>query len=380
MLLFIHLVQEIRDYFDNTWTLTEVMFSSLRGEEAFRVAPYHSLRHPMIFYYGHPAALYVNKLRVAGLLSEPINPYYEAIFETGVDEMSWDDLSKNSMPWPSVEEVKEYRKKVYSTVVDLISKLPQRSRFTIDQSSPLWALALSFEHERIHLETSSVLISELPLKYVSRPRFLPPYHATAAAPQVKVPESGKDYPVNSFISVNSSEVALGKPKHIHSFGWDNEYGEKSVRVPPFEASKYKVSNGEYLEFVRAGGYGRRELWSDAGWAWRSFRNSKWPTFWVPEGPQGLHEFRLRVLFDEVSMPWDWPVVVNYHEAMAYANWRTNEARKQNVDVEYRLMTELEHHVARSEEAENASLKAPRSDYDPVLHASDGRLYFSVSTC
>jgi len=94
--------KSLQDYFDNTWTMTEVLLASLQGEEAFQLPPYHDLRHPMIFYYGHPAALYVNKLRVAGLLDKPINPYYEVIFETGVDEMSWDDLSKNKMQWPSV--------------------------------------------------------------------------------------------------------------------------------------------------------------------------------------------------------------------------------------------------------------------------------------
>lgn len=31
--------------------------------------------------------VYINKFRVAGLLSDPLNPYFEHIFETGVDEM-----------------------------------------------------------------------------------------------------------------------------------------------------------------------------------------------------------------------------------------------------------------------------------------------------
>lgn len=74
---------KIQRYFDNTWTLTEVLLGCLQGEAAFVTPPYHELRHPLIFYYGHPAALYINKLRVAGLLKEPINPYYEVIFETG---------------------------------------------------------------------------------------------------------------------------------------------------------------------------------------------------------------------------------------------------------------------------------------------------------
>jgi hypothetical protein len=35
---------------------------------------------------------------------------------------------------------------------------------------------------------------------------------------------------------------------------------------------------------------------------------------LPDGPSGLHRYKLRLLFDAVSMRWDWPVDVNYHEA------------------------------------------------------------------
>ena len=77
-------VKALQAYFDNTWCLTETLFASLQTEESFIVPPYHDLRHPMIFYYGHPAALYVNKLRCAGILTKPINEYYESIFETGI--------------------------------------------------------------------------------------------------------------------------------------------------------------------------------------------------------------------------------------------------------------------------------------------------------
>lgn len=44
--------ESLQMYFDNTWTLTEVLLSSLQGEEAFHASPYHDLRHPLIFYYG----------------------------------------------------------------------------------------------------------------------------------------------------------------------------------------------------------------------------------------------------------------------------------------------------------------------------------------
>jgi hypothetical protein len=86
-----------QQYFDNSWTLYEALFAGLKGEEGFYRPPVHGLRHPQIFYFGHTACLYVNKLRVSGVLTEPVNPYYESIFEVGVDEMLWDDMHKNDM-------------------------------------------------------------------------------------------------------------------------------------------------------------------------------------------------------------------------------------------------------------------------------------------
>jgi hypothetical protein len=57
--------KQLQDYFDNTWTLTETLFGALQGEQAFHTKPRHNLRHPLIFYFGHPASVYVNKCRCA---------------------------------------------------------------------------------------------------------------------------------------------------------------------------------------------------------------------------------------------------------------------------------------------------------------------------
>lgn len=65
---FLLALQALQNYFDNTWILAESLFAGLQGEEAFRCPPAHGLRHPLIFYYGHVAALYVNKLRAAGIV------------------------------------------------------------------------------------------------------------------------------------------------------------------------------------------------------------------------------------------------------------------------------------------------------------------------
>jgi hypothetical protein len=99
--------------------LTETLFAGLNGEEGFYRPPPHGLRHPQIFYYGHGPCVYVNKLRVAGVLDSAVDPYLESIFEVGVDEMLWDDMHKNDMVWPTVAEVHAYRKQVYDKVIKM---------------------------------------------------------------------------------------------------------------------------------------------------------------------------------------------------------------------------------------------------------------------
>ena len=65
--------QAVLDYFNNTWALTELLFSSLNSDDVFFLPPYHKTRHPLVFYYAHPACFYANKLLVSGLIDEPVN-------------------------------------------------------------------------------------------------------------------------------------------------------------------------------------------------------------------------------------------------------------------------------------------------------------------
>ncbi len=332
---------ELLDYFDNGWLLTELLFSSLQGEEAFYRPPDHNLRHPLIFYYGHPAAVYVNKLRVAGLLTAPVNELFERVFETGVDEMAWDDLSKNQMPWPAVREVTDYRRAVYRIVRQLIESDVTLGGSPISSDSAAWGVLMGMEHERIHLETSSVLIRELPVRLVKRPACWPPYHPSADRPTVVgTLQAGVDFPVNAWRPLPAGRVVLGKPVRYPSYGWDNEYGERTFEVGAFESSRWAIANGEYLAFVVEGGYTDPRYWSEEGWAWRTMRNAKAPHFWVLDGPAGLNRYRLRVLFDVIDMPWSWPAIVNYYEAKAYAAWLS---AKDGAAATYRLLTEVEHH-------------------------------------
>lgn len=346
--------EEILNYFHNSWALTEVLFSGLANEEAFYRQPYHKLRHPLIFYYGHPVALYINKLRVAGLIDKPLNVEFEALFEVGVDEMRWDDLHDGKQDvWPSIEAVRNYRWQAYDLITTLIKTHPFLSadHMPITMKSPMWALVMGFEHERIHLETSSVLIRELPVEYVRKPEAWP-----NSVPGNKITPSQ-----NTMIMMPETVVSLGKPDNFPSFGWDNEYGIETRKVRRFSASKQLISNGEFHQFVKAGGYADEQYWSHEGWKWRRFRNVKWPTFWVQNGPAGSHLFKLRTIFEIIDMPPDWPAVVNFHEAKAYCAWKS----AQDGGMPYRLLTEAEHHALRSDTINDANNNLISGSESPI---------------
>ena len=104
-------------------------------------------------------------------------------------------------------------------------------------------------------------------------------------------------------------VSLGKPRATPTYGWDNEYGARDVALARgVEATATPVTNGQFLEFVKGGGYADASLWTDDGWAWRAFRNTKAPHFWVPSGPAGLHEYGLRLPFEVTpALPTSLPV-------------------------------------------------------------------------
>lgn len=296
----------LRHYFVSTFNRYESLFECLACDEAYYVKPIN-LRHPLIFYFGHTATFFINKLLLTRMISQRINHKFESMFAVGVDEMSWDDLNDAHYAWPSVAEVKAYRDQVRTLVTDLIDTAPLQ--MPIDWQNPWWAIIMGIEHERIHLETSSVLIRQHKLAYVKSSSQWQPARETGTAPH------------NSLVRVAAGTVNLAKDKNNAYYGWDNEYGTHHAEVSEFEASKYLVSNQEFLQFVEAGGYVNSHYWEEEGKGWLSFSKAQHPTFWVKR-TTGWH---LRLMTEEVVMPWDWPAEVNYHEAKAFCNWKKSEA-------------------------------------------------------
>ncbi len=314
--------RELREYFTATYEQYEKLFDLLADESAYYAQP-NAQRHPIIFYFGHTAAFFINKLVVAKLTDRRINPEYESIFAIGVDEMEWDDLESAHYRWPELAKVRAYRDAVKAFVLEMIDAM--ELTLPIGWDDPAWIILMGIEHERIHLETSSMLFRELPVASL-RPNALWPL----------CPEQG-DAVQNELLEVPEGVVLHHADiRHPEYYGWDNEFGFKRTEVAGFKASRYLVSNGEFLPFVRSGGYTERRFWDDEGWRWVEQNGVTHPHFWVPEG----EGYRYRALAQEIPMPWNWPVDVNALEAKAFCNWlseQTGESlRLPTEDEWYRL--------------------------------------------
>ncbi len=298
--------EEIRRTFHQTSLLYEQLFDHLASPEAW----YHkaiALRHPLIFYFGHTAVFFVNKLQVAGLIRQRLDPDFESIFAVGVDEMSWDDLDETHYDWPSLEAVRAYRAELRELVDGVIRTLPLTLPITWD--SPWWAILMAIEHENIHLETSSVLMRQLPLSLLRLVAGWEPWLESGIPPE------------NALLPVAGGRVRLGKARDARLYGWDNEYGEHEVELKDFAAGRYLVSNGEFLPFVEAGGYTDPRWWTAEGDNWRRFARPEHPSFWVAVAGG----WKLRLIAAERPMPWDWPVEVNCLEAEAFCTWKSAQS-------------------------------------------------------
>ncbi|MFN7500338.1 MAG: 5-histidylcysteine sulfoxide synthase, partial [Dolichospermum sp.] len=302
-------------YFENSWEMEETLMKSVIKEETFYLNP-DPLRNKLIFYLGHSAVFYINKLIQVGLLTNRINPQYETLFEIGVDPETPAELEEaiQGFNWPDVEKVWEYRNKARSEITTIINNTTLN--LPIHQQHPIWALLMGIEHSRIHLETSSMLLRQLPIDKLQRPQ------------RWNYAPSNGEIADNQMREIPGGVVKLGKNQDDLTFGWDSEYGNLEVEVQPFLASQYLITNGEFLEFVQAGGYNNSNYWNAESWTWKQLYNVEYPKFWITQE----NNYRYRATFDEIDLPLDWPVEVNHYEAMAYCQWKGKNTR---------LMTEAE---------------------------------------
>ena len=227
-------------------------------------------RHRIVFYLGHVEAFDWNLLRGHQPDLPSFHPEFDRLFAFGIDPPPGELPSDQPRDWPAVPEVAEYNRRTRAEFDARFRQLPEQ------------LCHVAIEHRLMHAETLAYILHNMEYRKKVAPQ------GDAPAPQAEAVRA-------RMVDFAPGKVQLGLPAG-QGFGWDNEFQAHCVDVPAFSIGKYKVTNGEYLEFVRQG--------------------AAPPFFWRDRGGEWLY----RGMFQESPLPLDAPVYVTHSEAEAYARW------------------------------------------------------------
>jgi iron(II)-dependent oxidoreductase len=277
---------ELRARLAQSRAITDALFPVIRPDALYdRPIPE---RHRLIFYLGHLEAFDWNLIGGASGV-KPFHADFDKLFAFGIDPVDGGLPTDQPQDWPSEREIRDYNAQVRAQLDQLI---PQAEDILIN---------VAIEHRLMHAETLAYLMHQLPLD------------RKIEAAQAKF-ESITPKPAKS-ARIPAGTATLGQRRGA-AFGWDNEFEEVSAHVPEFRADVFPVTNSQFLEFVRRGGYSDRALWSAEDWEWKEHSGLVHPSFWRCSG----NNWFLRTMFAEIPMPAEWPVYVSHAEASAYARW------------------------------------------------------------
>lgn len=196
---------------------------------------------------------------------------------------------------PTVAEIRDYRAHVDAAMARLLAE-----RGTEPEIAALTTLGLHHEqqHQELLLTDIKHVLSCNPLQ--------PALTGLPADPPRPAPEP-------EFLPGPDGVQAIG---HAGSgFAYDNEGPRHEVLLRPYAIANRPVTNGEFREFIRAGGYRRPELWLSDGWTLIQREGRGRPWYWSADLES---EFTLggpRAINPQA------PVChLSYYEADAFATW------------------------------------------------------------
>jgi len=283
------------------WERSDLIFGLLKPD-AWLQRPI-GVRQPFIFYLGHLPAFAWNQVW-RGVLGRPsFDAAFDRLFERGIDPVG-DDCRPDSVAWPSAGEVLAYRDRVREALRGCFDDVRAlEGSDALADRGRIYQMAI--EHEVMHHETLLYMVAQLDGRLKTRPAWLPPLVTEGAAPSASV-------------RVPGGRVTLGARFDALAFGWDNEFPEHEVEVASFAIDRTPVRNRQFLAFLEAGGYERRDLWADEDWAWKERAGVRHPNNWSRDGRGWIAHTLFEALpLEDVA---DWPVYASWAEARAYARW------------------------------------------------------------
>ncbi len=335
---------EIAELLTEARSRTLLLTAPLTEEEA--TLQHSPLMSPIIWDLGHIAHFeevwLLENLETAGGDGEGLRGAY--------DPFRNPRSSRSELDLPSPTEARERMAAVRRAVLERLSTADLSGDGALLRDGFVFRMVL--QHEYQHNET---ILQTLQLK---KGRFYP-------APRAfRIPDAPPDGGGEEMVRFPGGEVQIGTDDRSEAY--DNERSLHGVALEPFWIDRTPVSSGAYREFVQDGGYGRRELWSEEGWAWVREEGARAPRYWTEEGGT----WRERVMDRVRDVDPERPVChVCYHEAEAYARW-----------AEKRLPTEQEWEAAASWDPETGrKTRYPWGDEPPTpAHANLDHLTFDTA--
>jgi len=264
------------------------------------------LMSPLVWDLGHIAAFEDLWLciRAGGL--EPLRPDLMAVYDASETPRA----ERGDIPYLHRDDALEYMDQVRERALAVLAGAdlsPGSDR--LNANGLVWDLLIQHEHQHnetmlqtLHVAKPGVFAPEL----VAGSRAADAGARDGRIPAVLRPESANDerVPAGAFEIGDSGD----------GFAYDNERPSHTVDVDAFAIGRTPVTNGEYLGFIGDGGYERRELWGDAGWAWREAEDARGPLYWTGSGEERRFD---RVEAIDARLP---VMHVSWFEADAYARW------------------------------------------------------------
>jgi iron(II)-dependent oxidoreductase len=161
------------------------------------------------------------------------------------------------------------------------------------------------------------------------------------------------------VAIPGGTLVLGAAED-EPFVFDNEKWAHEVAVAPFRIARAPVTAAEFAGFVDDRGYVRPELWSAAGWAWRTERQAAHPGYWRRGGDGWERRDFNRWLPLEPHHP---VLHVSWYEAEAWCAW-----------AQRRLPTEAEWEMAAAGDPSGERRRFPWGESAPTAARAnlDGR--------
>lgn len=168
-----------------------------------------------------------------------------------------------------------------------------------------FVVGLVIQHEHQHAET--VLQSRQAMGEEAEPL----HHAVHRAERrASVPDAA-----GRWCRHPGGDVVIGTDD---PWAYDNERPAHTVRVAPFSIAEVPVTCGQWVEFIRAGAYADRDLWTREGWEWRTGEDAVAPLHWRRSGGDDWEVLRFG---DWRPVDPDEPVQhVSWFEADAFARF------------------------------------------------------------